>query len=76
MRSFFIGWESTGLQQFKSATPAQLTHAAGVTQKMNLMKTRSALTFEVQNLTNAKVFNFFGVQCLGSAFYVKLTTQF
>jgi hypothetical protein len=34
---------------------------------------RSTLTFEVDNLTDAKVFDNFGVQRPGRAFYLKLT---
>jgi len=73
---FFLGWESAGIQQFKAQTPAQLTHAAGITQKMYIKNMHTALTLEVQNLTNAKVFDLYGVQRPGRAFYVKLTAQF
>ena len=73
---FFIGWESAGLPQYKAQTPKQFTHATGVTQKMNFKTTQTALTLEVQNLTNAKVFDLYGVQRPGRAFYMKLTTQF
>ena len=73
---YFIGWESAGLPQFKAETPRQLIHAVGVTQKMKFKKTRHALTLQLQNLTNAKVFDMYGVQRPGRAFYIKLTTQF
>ncbi|MEQ8472587.1 MAG: carboxypeptidase-like regulatory domain-containing protein [Marinoscillum sp.] len=73
---YFTGWESAGLKQYKPETPGQLTHAAGVTQKINAIKTQTALTLEVQNLTNAKVFDLYGVQRPGRAFYIKSTIQF
>jgi len=73
---YFIGWESVGLARFKAETPSQLTHVIGMTQRMSVGNLQTALTFEVRNLTNAKVFDFFGVQRPGRAFYVKLTTQF
>ncbi len=73
---YFIGWESAGLKQYKPETPGQLTHAAGVTQKINIKKAQTALTLEVQNLTDAKVFDFYGVQRPGRAFYIKSTIQF
>jgi outer membrane cobalamin receptor len=73
---FFIGWESSGLTQYKAETPSQLTHAAGVTQKMNIKTMQTAISLEIQNLTNAKIFDLYGVQRPGRAFYIKLTTQF
>lgn len=73
---FYIGWESAGLQQFKAETPSQLSHSAGITQKMFVKNAQTALTLEVQNLNNAKIFDLFGVQRPGRAFYLKLTTQF
>jgi len=76
VHEFFRSWESAGLIQFKAVIPSQLTHNAGLTYKLPLKKQRLALTGEVQNLTNAKVFDFLGVQRPGRAFYVKLTTQF
>ncbi|MEM8568907.1 MAG: hypothetical protein AAGF85_20785, partial [Bacteroidota bacterium] len=76
VNAFFIGWESAGLQQFKLEVPNQTTHTAGLTHRMNIKKIQNALTLEVQNLTNAKVFDLFGVQRPGRAFYIKSTIQF
>lgn len=73
---FFIGWESAGLRQFKAETPSQFTHTVGITENMNIKNTQTSLTIEMQNLTNTKVFDLYGVQRPGRAFYVKLTTQF
>ena len=73
---FYIGWESAGLAKYKAVTPSQFTHAAGITQKMNVKTIQTAITLEVQNLTDTKVFDMYGVQRPGRAFYVKLTTQF
>jgi len=76
VNSFYVGWESAGLQQFKASVPNQTTHAAGLTHRMNIRKLHHAVTLEVQNLTNAKVFDLFGVQRPGRAFYLKSTIQF
>lgn len=73
---FYIGWESAGLQQFKAETPSQLSHSSGITQKMFVKDILAALTIEVQNLNNAKIFDFFGIQRPGRAFYAKITVQF
>ncbi|MEX2564349.1 MAG: TonB-dependent receptor [Cyclobacteriaceae bacterium] len=76
IHGFFRSWESVGLIQFKRTIPAQLVNNAGLTYKLPLGTFQSSLTAEVQNLTNSQVFDFFGVQRPGRAFYIKLTTQF
>ncbi|MEM8506878.1 MAG: carboxypeptidase-like regulatory domain-containing protein [Bacteroidota bacterium] len=76
VHSFFVGWESAGLQEFKVEVPDQTIHAAGLTYKTTLKKFQNAITLEIQNLTDAKVFDFFGVQRPGRAVFLKLTTQF
>lgn len=76
VHAFFIGWESAGLRQFKTEVPDQSVHAAGLTYQLNIKDWQHALTVESQNLTNAKVFDLFGVQRPGRAFFVKLSTQF
>ncbi|MEM1337642.1 MAG: carboxypeptidase-like regulatory domain-containing protein [Bacteroidota bacterium] len=73
--SFFVGWESAGLEQFKAKVPSQTVHAAGLTYQIETKKLQNSLTLEVQNLTDAKIFDFFGVQRPGRAVFVKLTTQ-
>ncbi|MEM6736836.1 MAG: carboxypeptidase-like regulatory domain-containing protein [Bacteroidota bacterium] len=75
VESFFRTWESAGNENFKASIPSQTTFNAGVTYKMS-NKIQSSLTAEVQNLTNEMVFDFFGVQRPGRAFFVKLTGQF
>lgn len=76
VHEFFRSWESAGLIQFKKVIPSQFVQNAGLTYKLPTKTIRWALTAEVQNLSNAKVFDFLGVQKPGRAFYIKLTTQF
>ncbi len=78
VNAFFVSWESSGrnFQQFKNSVPDQTTHAMGITHRMKVKKIQNAFTIEVQNLTDAKVFDLFGVQRPGRAFYVKSTIQF
>ena len=77
VRSFFIGWESAGLRESKSETPNQTLHTAGLTHRMEFRNMQTtAITLEVQNLANAKIFDFFGVQRPGRAFFIKSTIQF
>ncbi|MEM6265425.1 MAG: TonB-dependent receptor plug domain-containing protein [Bacteroidota bacterium] len=74
--SFLLGWESVGRSQSKQEVPSQFIQGAGVIHKMNIKDLQFATTLEMANVTNAKVFDFFGVQRPGRAFYVKLSTQF
>ena len=76
VHQFFLGWESAGIQESKPEIPRQLVNNIGGTYEFMLKKFRYSLTTEMQNITNAKVFDFLGVQRPGRAFYLKLTTQF
>lgn len=75
VHGFFRGWESQGLRQFKQSVDAQVTHAAGVSWSVVRYPYRSTATFEVDNLTDAKVFDNFGVQRPGRAFHIKITAE-
>ncbi|MEM1044368.1 MAG: ligand-gated channel protein, partial [Bacteroidota bacterium] len=75
VQSFFRTWESVGIQEFKIEVPTQTTVNLGATYESATQGLRWALTGEVQNVTDATVFDFFGVQRPGRAVYLKLTTQ-
>jgi vitamin B12 transporter len=70
---FFFSWESAGRD--KTVIPRQNINNAGITYKFLIDKINWALTGEIQNLTNEKNYDFYGVQKPGRAFYVKLTVQ-
>ena len=76
VHEFYRGWESVGLKEFKDKIPSQFVQNLGFTYKLPIKKSNTALTGEIQNITNEKVYDFFGVQKPGRAFYIKLTTQF
>ena len=76
VHGFFIGWESAGLRNLKFEVPHQLIHNTGITYKFELEKLKNSFTVEMQNITNAKVFDFFGVQRPGRSLFIKLTTKF
>ncbi len=76
VHEFFRGWESAGLREFKQVVPTQVVNNAGFTYKLPTGKASHALTVEIQNLANARVYDNFGVQKPGRAVYAKLTSQF
>jgi outer membrane receptor protein involved in Fe transport len=75
VHEFFRGWESQGLRAFKQSVDSQITHAAGVSWNVERYPLRGSVTLEVDNLTSAKVFDNFGVQRPGRAFYLKVTGE-
>ncbi|MEM6265791.1 MAG: ligand-gated channel protein, partial [Bacteroidota bacterium] len=76
VHEFFRTWESIGLSQFEETVPTQFVHNLGGTYQMSLGNLVTTLTLEAQNITNAKVFDFFGVQRPRRNFSLKITTQF
>ena len=70
---FYRGWESVGLEAYKQSVPAQLSHTAALTYTLDLDRNAASASFEVDNLTDAKLYDFFGVQKPGRAFYLKVT---
>jgi TonB family protein len=75
VHEYFRGWESLGLRASKEVIPSQLTHSVGLTYVMNPKPATISATFEVQNLGDAKAYDFVGVQKPGRAYYMKLTAD-
>jgi vitamin B12 transporter len=73
VHEFYRGWESVGLAAFKQSVPAQLSHTAALTYALPLGQTKLSASVEVQNLTDARVYDFFGVQRPGRAVFGKVT---
>ena len=76
VKEFFRTWESQGNPDFKQTIPDQWIQNMGVTYQFDWSNAANAITLEVQNLSNAKVFDFFGVQRPGRALFMKLLTRF
>ena len=74
VREFFRSWESAGLRQFKQVVPSQLVHSAGLSYAAR-GKTPIVTTVELQNLTDARVYDSYGVQRPGRALYVKVSAE-
>ena len=76
VHSFFRSWESVGRQDTKQVIPSQLVHSLGVSYVVRGDRFGSSTTLEVSNLTDERVFDFYGVQRPGRAFYVKTAVDF
>lgn len=73
---FFRGWESIGAPEFKQIIPRQLVHGVGLGYAAQSERAQLSSTFEIQNLTDEAVSDFYGVQRPGRAFYLKTTAEF
>ena len=73
VHAFFRGWESLGIRDLKQTVDAQVTHSVGVSWTLQRDYATVTTTFEIDNLTDARVYDNYGVQRPGRAFYLKLT---
>lgn len=73
VHSFYRGWESAGLTAFKDVVPMQLSHALALTWAVAAERARVATSVEVQNLTDARLYDFFGVQRPGRSVFGKVS---
>ncbi|MEO1234588.1 MAG: hypothetical protein AAFZ18_37420, partial [Myxococcota bacterium] len=69
---FFVSWESAGDPRFKATVDAQVPSSANLGYRFELLDQEVAASFDVQNITDEDLFDFFGVQRPGRAFYVRL----
>lgn len=72
VHGFYRGWESVGLVQFKQTVPAQLSHTVAATWSTDRVST----SVEVQNVTDAALFDDFGVQRPGRSVFAKLALTY
>jgi hypothetical protein len=68
---FFRSWESVGIRAFKPFVASQFGHNLGMTYHVRSGWMRTWSTVEVQNVTDARLFDFFGIQRPGRALYLK-----
>ena len=73
---FFRGWESLGQRDSKQVISSQLLHALALVYRVDGDPTSLTFAGEIQNLTDRRAFDFFGVQRPGRAFHFKATAEF
>ena len=73
VHAFFRGWESQATSADKLTIPSQQSHSAALSYKL---ARKFSTTLEVHNLTNEKLFDFYGVQRPGRAFFAKWTIEY
>jgi len=75
VHDFFLGWESAGPKDIKLTIPSQLVQSLALTYAVRGEHVSVSTTAEVQNLTNARIYDFYGVQRPGRAFFFKLVVS-
>jgi vitamin B12 transporter len=75
VQEYYRGWESVGLKEFKQVIPSQLVHSLAVVYLVDTDHGSLSSSMEVQNLSDEDVYDFFGVQRPGRAFYAKMTFE-
>jgi len=75
VRSFFRSWESQGASGSKQVVPTQLLHSLSLTYLVRRGGATMSASVEAQNLTDEKVYDFFGVQRPGRSFFFKGTIE-
>lgn len=76
VHEFYRGWESVGDRRYKQMIDAQLVHGANVGYLVVAGQRSVSTTFEVQNLTDEPVYDFYGVERPGRGYYLKGTAEF
>lgn len=74
--AYFRMWESDGRLDSKERVPDQLVHTVAATWDVDAGFGQVSLTGEVQNLSDAIVFDSVGTQRPGRAFFLKTTAAF
>lgn len=73
VQSFFRGWESVGTG--KSVVPNQLLHSLALTYAVEGQPMDLSFSSELQNITDAEAYDYFGVPKPGRAVYFKMTSS-
>jgi len=75
VHEFFRAWESAGNESQKLVVPSQLTHSLALTHRLNGDKYDFTTSAEVLNLTDERVFDFYGAERPGRTFFLKVQLQ-
>jgi vitamin B12 transporter len=73
--AFLLGWESAGRDEIKLETPSQTVHGVSLAYAVTSDSATLTSSFEVQNLSDASAFDFYGVPRPGRSFHLKMTAN-
>lgn len=73
VQGYQVGWESVNGDGDKLRVPSQVVHSVGINLLLKRDKTTIGSSIEVHNLTDERVYDYFGVQLPGRTVAAKLT---
>jgi vitamin B12 transporter len=73
VRQYLLGWESAAVDAARKDVPKQVVQGTGLTYATRGPGGQLTSTLEVNNITDERVYDFYGSQRPGRAFYLKLT---
>lgn len=73
VHEFFRSWESAGVPENKLVIPSQFTHDIVLSYVTSGLGKKLTGSLEAHNITNAKVYDFYGVERPGRSFHFKFT---
>lgn len=76
VHSFLRGWESAGVSAAKLEIPSQTVHSLALSYRFLSGRTSLAQSLEVHNLSDARVFDFYGVERPGRSFHYKASLDY
>jgi vitamin B12 transporter len=76
VQSFWLGWESVGSAESRLTVPSQLVETLALGYLRRIAQATVTGSVEAQNLTDARVYDYFGSQRPGRAFYLKSTIEY
>lgn len=74
--AFFLGWESAGRREIKLETPSQTLYGLSLAYAIASERATFTSSFEVQNVGDARAFDFYGVPRPGRSFHLKMTANY
>jgi outer membrane receptor protein involved in Fe transport len=75
VHSFYRTWESLGALESKPRVGSQLVHTLGLAYQTKSESRALVTSLEVQNVSDSRVYDFFGVQRQGRAVFFKTTLE-
>ena len=76
VHDYFLTWESIGRTDTHLSTPPQLLHSAVLSYVVARDRHEVAFTTEMRNITDQKIYDFYGVQLPGRAAYFKASLTY
>jgi len=76
VEKFELLWGDEGLSQFNPNVPTQESHSLAASYTKDFISYLVTLSAEVQNMTDEQLYDYYGVQRPGRAYYMKMILEF